>query len=136
MEILKRLFGICRTQHPADAGCFTVNDNTIEVDLGRAPELAEPGGAIRLEGSDLGGGDLAERVLVVHTADGYRAYRNRCAHVGRRLDPIDGGARLQCCSVGKSTYDLDGAIESGWAKGELVSYAVEAADDKLVITIG
>lgn len=131
MGFFKRILGICRTPRPADAGCWQVSDGKLSVDLGRAAELAQKGGAIRLEG-----GDLARRVLVFRGEDGaYHAFENRCAHVGRRLDPVPGTDRVECCSVGRSSYDYQGARISGSAKGSVRVFEVQQVEGRLLITV-
>ena len=80
------------------------------------------------------GKNLRERVLVVKGDDGqYYALRNRCTHAGRRLDPIPGSQQVQCCSIGRSTYDCDGNRLSGSAKEALLTYAVTTQDGTLLI---
>ena len=103
----------------------------MTLDLDRAPELAEPGGAIRLEG-----GDLEHRILVIHGDDGnYHAFKNRCMHMGRRLDPVPGTNTVQCCSVNKATYDYRGAIVFGPAKGPIEVLTVTVDERKLLIEV-
>ena len=129
MGILSRIFGICNTEPPADGGCWRVTGGKVEIDLSKARELDLPGGAIRLEGDG-----LPLRVLVVHGNDGaIYAYRNKCTHVGRCLDPLPGSPHIECCSVGKSTWDYEGASVSGPGKEPLTRLPVEKADSKLII---
>jgi nitrite reductase/ring-hydroxylating ferredoxin subunit len=132
MGLLKRLFGICETQPPADGGCWTYADGKLEVSLDKAPELSQKGGAIRLEGPS-----LPKRVLVVHGQDGaFHAFPNRCTHVGhRRIDPVPGEDKIRCCSVGKSTFDYSGKLLSGSAKESLEPLALESDGSKLVISV-
>jgi nitrite reductase/ring-hydroxylating ferredoxin subunit len=131
MGFFKRLFGICETQPPADQGCFEMKDGKLVVDLSRAPELDEKGGAIRLEG-----GALPRRVLVLRDDDGsFHAVENSCTHGGRRLDPRPGGGGVQCCSVGKSTFDLEGKKLSGSAEKPILVFDVEEADGRLLVRI-
>ena len=130
-NIFQRLLGICATKQPVNEDCWVFENGRIIVSLARAPELAGRGGAMRLEKKN-----LPERVLVVHGDDGeYYAFRNRCAHAKRRLDPLPGSQRVQCCSVGKSTFDYEGKRVSGPAKKSIDSYAVSVEGDKLVITL-
>jgi len=130
-NILQRLFGISATKAPSDGGCWTYSDRRLEIDLKRAPELSEPGGAIRLEGKN-----LPDRVLVIHGNDGsYRAFRNRCKHMGRRLDPVPQTATVQCCSVSKTTYAYDGNVLHGPAKEPVESFQVTSAEGQLVVVI-
>ena len=132
MGFLKRLFGICETQPPADDECWTYADGKLEVVLDRVPELSVKGGAIRLEGPY-----LPKRVLVVHGEDGqYHAFPNRCTHMGhRRIDPVPGEDRIRCCSVGKSTFDYSGQTFSGSAKEPLEPLTLEADGSKLIISV-
>jgi nitrite reductase/ring-hydroxylating ferredoxin subunit len=130
--IFQRLFGRCATPQPADSECWTCDGDRLEIDLARAPELAQPGGALRLENKG-----LKQRVLVVHGEDGgYRAFHNRCRHAGRRLDPVPGTETVQCCSVNKSTYGYDGQPVYGPVKEGVHVYDVQSAGgDKLIITL-
>ena len=131
MGFIKRVFGICRTKPPADPDCWKPGDGKIEVDLARAAELGEPGGAIRLEGSG-----LADRVLVLKAEDGAcHAFINKCSHAGRRLDPLPGEDLVECCSVGKSRYDYTGERLSGSAKKAIKPLQVEEQAGKLIISL-
>jgi nitrite reductase/ring-hydroxylating ferredoxin subunit len=130
-NLLQRIFGIAATGPPRDGSCWSHADGIVTIDLARAPELVEVGGAVTLERRD-----LPERVLVVRGNDGtYRAYRNRCEHGGRRLDPTAGGLALQCCSLGRSTYDVDGTPTSGPAKRPIQVYPVSVEGATLTISL-
>jgi nitrite reductase/ring-hydroxylating ferredoxin subunit len=132
MGFFKRLFGICSTSPPADAGCWNVADGKVTVDLARASELANPGGAIRLEG-----GALPKRILVFRGDDGQvRAMENRCSHVGhRRLDPVVGQGIIRCCSIGRSEFDYEGRRLAGAAQGPIRPLKVETDGQMLVISL-
>jgi nitrite reductase/ring-hydroxylating ferredoxin subunit len=128
---LQRLFGISATKVPSDQGCWTYGDGKLRLEFRRAPELAQPGGAIRLEGKN-----LPDRILVVHGEDGnYYAFRNRCKHMGRRLDPILGAPTVQCCSINKTTYAYDGKVLSGPAKEAVGTFETRVRDEELIITL-
>ncbi|MGD8395185.1 MAG: Rieske (2Fe-2S) protein [Candidatus Eiseniibacteriota bacterium] len=130
-NLLQRIFGIAATGPPRDRGCWSYGDGAVTVDLARAPELVAVGGAVRLEGHE-----LPERLLVVRANDGtYRAYRNRCEHGGRRLDPTPDGLSLHCCSLGRSTYDVEGNPVSGPAKRPVTVYPARVDAATLVITL-
>jgi nitrite reductase/ring-hydroxylating ferredoxin subunit len=132
MGFIKRILGICETKPPKDASCWSYSGNKIEIDLSRAPELDPEGGALRLEGRG-----LPERVLLVHGRDGeFHAYRNRCTHMGRRLDPLPGNKTVQCCSVSKSGFGYSGSVISGPAKGPLTLFPVQSRKGSLLISIG
>ena len=131
-NIFQRILGISATCKPKDSGCWTYSDGKLIIDLRRAPELDKRGDGIRLEG-----GGLPEKVLVISGEDGkFRAFRNRCTHLGhRRLDPVPGTNTVQCCSVNKSTYDYDGIKIHGPAPKPLVAYPAETEGDKLVVSM-
>ncbi|SHK81223.1 Rieske [2Fe-2S] domain-containing protein [Desulfatibacillum alkenivorans DSM 16219] len=129
---INRILGVPATKTPQDSDCWSFKDGVITVDLGRAPELSKPGGAIRLEGAD-----LPERVLVFLGDDGtYRAVKNRCTHIGhRRLDPVPGQNCVQCCSVNGSMYEYDGANLKGPAPHPIKTYQVVKEDNALIIKL-
>lgn len=131
MDLLKRIFGICDTRLPVDSGCWKFSGSTVEIDLSRTPGLEKSGSAIRLEGSG-----LPERILVLHGNDGsYHAFKNRCTHARRRIDPVAGESLIRCCSVGKSTFDYEGQVVSGSAKEQLQVFPVKTDDGKLKILL-
>ena len=131
-SFFQRLFGISATAKPGADGCWNYADGKLRIDLDKAVELRTPGGAIRLEGKN-----LPKRVLVVHGEDGeYRAYHNRCTHLGhRRIDPVPGTGTVQCCSINKSTYDSNGMQIFGPAPHPLTRYPVEVDQERLVVSI-
>jgi len=67
--------------------CWNYVDGKLTIDLNGASELKTLGGAVRIEGKN-----LPKRIFVVLGEDGaYRAFHNRCTHLGhRRLDPVPG----------------------------------------------
>jgi len=128
-NLFQRLFGICATRPPADDGAWKVQGREVMVDLNRVPELARPDQAVRLERKG-----FSDRLLIVHGNDGrHHAFRNRCQHGGRRLDPVPGEEQVQCCSIGRSTYDYSGKVLSGPAKGPLQILPVRTEGGRLVI---
>lgn len=129
MGIFKRILGICDTGLPADAGCWSMDGGRLTIDLGRTPELAAPGGAIRLEGGPL---TAKKRLLVVRTEDGFACYLNRCTHAGRRLDPTAGGG-VRCCSVNGSRFDGAGQPLAGPGKKPLTTRPISRDGERLII---
>jgi len=129
--IFQRIFGVPATSKPSNPDCWRFSDGQLTIDLTKAPELKNSGGAIRLEG-----GDLPMRVLVVAGEEGeYQAFHNRCTHIGhRRLDPLPGGG-VQCCSVSKSTYDAEGNKIYGPAPEPIRTFPVEVDGDRLTIVL-
>ena len=129
-NIFQRLFGICATKRPAKKDGWRADDGRITVDLKAIPELSTKGTAVRIDGKELGA-----PLLLVHGDDGvFHAFENRCTHGKRALDPVPGTETIQCCSVGTSTFNYDGALIEGPAKGPLQVYNVEHTGDALIIT--
>ena len=131
-NFFQRLLGLPATQKPRNPAGWNYSANKLTVDLAMTPELKQAGSAVRFEGKD-----LPERVLVVLGQDNtYRAFRNRCTHVGhRRLDPVPGTDTVQCCSVSKSTYSLEGENLFGPAPEPITTYPVEKEGDQLSVLI-
>lgn len=130
-NFFQRLLGKPATKEPADPGCWTYSDNCLTVMLDRLPELNEPGSGVRFEGKN-----CPERILLIHGDDGqYHAFRNRCTHGGRRLDPVPDAETVQCCSVGKTTFGYKGQLLAGSGKEDIPFYPVRVQDGKAVITL-
>lgn len=133
MGFFKRLFGICSTQLPENTECWSIDGRELRIELDKAPELSQPGGAIRLEDK---AGKLPHRVLVLHGSDGeYHALENKCSHAGRRLDPLGDEGMVQCCSVSKTTFDYEGTVKSGAGKENIKTFPVESTAGQLRITL-
>ena len=131
-SFFQRLLGISATTKPAIDGCWNYADGKLTIDLEKTVELETPGGAIRCEGKN-----LPKRVLVVRGEDGeYRAFHNRCTHLGhRRLDPVPGTDTVQCCSINKSTYDPGGNKIFGPAPHPITLYPVQKEQGNLVVSM-
>ena len=131
MGFFSRLFGRCRTPMLTDEAAWRFQDGTLEIDLTKVAALEARGSAVRLEGDD-----LPDRVLVVHGLDGtYHAFPNRCKHAGRRIDPLHGAPGIECCSVGRSTYDYAGTRLSGSAKADIIPFPVRRDGNTLRIVL-
>jgi len=130
VNVFKAALGICETD-PLDPALWSVDGNIVTVKAAQAPELAEKGGAVYLQGPG-----LDAPVLIVKTGDQqFRAFENRCTHMRRKIDPVPGEDRLRCCSLSHSTFDLEGNVLSGLAKGPLTRYTTEVKDGDLLITL-
>ncbi len=131
MGFFTRILGICKTKPPLHADCWSFKEGKVRIDLSKTPELAVSGGAIRLEGKA-----LPVRVLVLASGnDCFRAFKNKCTHMGRRLDPLPDGPAIRCCSVSKSTFDENGQYISGPVQKPLTPFEVTVKPDHLEITI-
>ncbi len=131
MKILKRIVGICETKLPEKQDCWRYSGGRVEVELSKTPEFNEKGAAIRLEGKG-----LPKRLLIVCNGnDAYHAFENRCTHFGRRLDPLPGQSLIQCCSIGRSTFDYSGTAVSGPGKGTVKTFPVEQHNGVLIVSL-
>lgn len=131
MGLFQKILGICKTKPPADPEAWRCGREKVVVDWARVPELHQPCGAIRLEGQG-----LPERIFLIYGMDGqFHAFKNKCTHMGRRLDPGEDVSTLQCCSLSKSTFDYAGNVVSGPAKRPLEKLPVENRKCKLVIRL-
>jgi len=131
MSIFKAILGICETK-PLSGSLWSLEENKVKVKLGQMPEPLQKGGAVYLKG-----GGLSKPVLLLKTEDDrYLAFEDRCTHFGhRKVDLVPGEAKLRCCSINHSTYDLEGKNISGPAKAPLTCYVVEQSDGDLIITL-
>jgi nitrite reductase/ring-hydroxylating ferredoxin subunit len=130
-SIIQRIFGIPATKTCAVDNAWEYREGQIILNKKAVPELAERGGAVRIEGKG-----LPERILLIKGDDDvYHAFINRCAHMGRRLDPVPGASTIQCCSVSKSTYNYIGQEITSVAKGPVKPLAVHEEGDVLRISL-
>ena len=126
----KSLLGICKTRE-LDASQWSFMGKEIRVQVEEIPELAEPFGAVYLKGRG-----LEVPVLILRSEDGrYLAFSNKCTHMGRKLDPVRGKEVLRCCSVSHATYDYQGNVMGGPAKGPLTVYEVTVSGNEIVIRV-
>ncbi len=127
----QRVFGKCATELPENPDCWSYADGVITVDLEKAKELDPVHGALRIESDD-----MPHRILVVYGDDNeYHAFKNHCEHGKRRLDPVPGTKTIQCCSIGKATYDYEGKVLNNDKLNNLTVYPVEFADGKLRVRV-
>lgn len=127
----KRLLCLQMTPVPQDAGACVVDGDSVVLDLARVVELGRPGGAVRLASPD-----LPDQVIVVRGQDDcVRAYRNRCACGGFRVDPVPGEDKMRCVTPMASTYDQAGNPLTDMVQRKLDSLPVSEDGGRLVIDI-
>ncbi|HOP64433.1 MAG TPA: Rieske 2Fe-2S domain-containing protein [Spirochaetota bacterium] len=126
--VFQRIFGISASK-VASSDSWSFDGSVLRIDPGRLPEISASGGGVRIEGKG-----LPDRFLLLHGRDGdYHLFSNRCRHGGRRLDPDGDG--LQCCSLGKSAYDINGTVRSGPAKKNLKKYAIRRENNYIIAEV-
>jgi len=129
MGIFHRIFGISETPK-APGRAWKRKGKEIVVNLDRADELEKPGGSVRLEGMG-----LKNRILLFKGDDGeFRAFHNKCACAGWRLDHHPGTSTVQCCTLGRSTYDYNGNVLKGSARHAVKTYSVKQDGRKIIIS--
>ena len=130
-NIFAKIFGICATPLPLDGDCWEYWDGDLKIELSHASELSSAGGALRFDGKGLPYG-----VLAFHGIDGeYHAFRNRCTHFGRKVDPVRGRREIKCCSLGGSTWNYQGKLISGLAKEDLKVLNLKKYAGELIIKV-
>ncbi len=131
-NIFQRLFCVTISPLPSDPGSFAVDGDRLTIRLDRARELEPVGGALRIEDPL-----LPDRVLVVHGEDDqFRAFRNRCACGGFRIDPVPGQEKIRCCTPMQSTYDYAGSPLSRTVNRSLDVLPCSRAGTTLTVDVG
>lgn len=127
---LAKLCGGCAAFHKQDIELEVPPDATqIVIPLAKHPQLAKPGGLMRVEGKD---GDA--RLVVIRRADGSLvALSMECTHWGCDVDWLADKAELECPCHG-SRFDADGKVLEGPADEPLPAYPVSEADG--IVTVG
>jgi Rieske Fe-S protein len=102
---------------------LTPANGVVRVPLGQHPELARPGGFIRVQVEG-----LSESLYLLALADGgYAALSPICTHLGCTVDVQ--GAQLVCPCHG-STYDRSGSVLRGPAERPLRRFPVAVSPDE------
>ncbi len=128
-DLIDRIRGISDTPVLDNPDAWTYADNVLTLDLAAIPDLADLNSAVQLDEDS-----LPEPLLIVHGGDdNYYVYVNKCTHNKRKIDPING--KLECVSIGTSTFDYEGDVLSGPAKSSLTTYTTERDGDSLIVTL-
>jgi Rieske Fe-S protein len=110
---------------PEDAYSLDAEANRVDVDLGKVPQLAELGGAVKIRASA-----LPDPLIIARTAeDTYVVASIQCPHRGVEVEyqPEEGG--FECASLGSSRFALDGSLQGGPAKEPLRVFPTSLAGD-------
>jgi len=123
--------GLCCVTEEAPAASFTIDNNTIKIDLHKVPALAKSGGAVRVV--DL---DREINLIVVHPEkDRYTALLRSCTHGGAQVAYSRKNKTVVCTSWGHSEFALDGTVLGGSAKRRLPTYPVRLEGRTLIIEV-
>jgi cytochrome b6-f complex iron-sulfur subunit len=116
------------------AGCASLVTHPVPVVSGRVrlslaafPELARPGGAIRLQPAG-----LEDPIFVLATDSGFTALSPICTHRGCTVEVQR--ERLVCPCHG-STYDREGVVLKGPAQRALTRFPLSHNGGELVIEV-
>jgi len=115
-----------------DAGAYTVKDGKLEIDLGKATQLATVGGSVKIIDPA-----LSDSLIVVRTGDEqYVVASLICTHRGKvELNYQHDQKRFKCASLGSSKFGLDGKNLGGPADKPLRIYKVSKTDGALVVAL-
>lgn len=100
---------------PEDAYSFDAGASRVEVELDKVPQLAKPGGSVKIRTSEL----PVPLIIARTTAETYVVAAIKCTHWGVEVEyrPESGG--FECASLGSSQFALDGSRTGGPAKKPL-----------------
>jgi len=126
-------FGVSATAQAAE-GSFSLEGNTLVLDLAKNPVLKTPGGSVKL--SVKNNAAVETKILVLCSDSGiYKAVPNKCTHGGMELEYKQAEKHIRCVSFGKSEFDLTGKVLKGPAPNPLKMYSVSVKGDKLFIAL-
>ena len=108
-----------------DAYSFDAEANRIDVELGKVPQLAEPGGSVKIRASE-----LPDPVIIARTTEEtYVVASIKCPHRGVEVEYQAEEGRFECASLGSSQFALDGSLEGGQAKQPLRVFPTSLAGE-------
>ena len=119
---------------PEDAYSFEAEGSRLEIDLGKVPELAEPGGSVKIRDSA-----LPDPLIIARSADGtYLVAAIKCPHRGVEVEYQPEKGEFECASLGSSQFATDGSRLSGPAKEPLRVFRTSLdpdAGERLIIDL-
>jgi Rieske Fe-S protein len=94
---------------PEDAYSVDAEASRVEVDLRKVPQLAKPGGSVKIRASA-----LPDPLIIARTAEeAYVVASITCPHRGVEVEYQPEGGEFECASLGSSRFALDGSREGG-----------------------
>lgn len=128
-NFFQRLLGIPATKLPINNDFWTIKEGTLIIDLEKIH--IKKGSAVRIEGKDLG-----KKILLVFGEDGkYHLLHNECSHGKRCLDPVPDEVRVQCCSLGKRSFNYKGEMVSEGEKEDILAFPIISENGMLEVKI-
>ena len=119
---------------PDDAYSFEPEGSRLAIDLSNVPQLAEPGGSVKIRDSA-----LPDPLIIARTAEEtYVVASIQCPHRGVEVEYQPERGEFECASLGSSQFAADGSRLSGPAKQPLRSFrnAIDPdAGDRLIIDL-
>jgi Rieske Fe-S protein len=104
---------------------YTIEDRRVRIDLDKAPELGEIGGAVKIIDPR-----LPAAMIVGRTGDmDYVAVSLHCPHRGVEVEYRPKEREFRCASLGHSRFDTDGVRKKGPAQRSLQTFIVELKPD-------
>jgi Rieske Fe-S protein len=100
---------------PGDAYSLEAEANRVKVDLGKVPELAEPGGSVKIRDEA-----LPDPLIIARTGEKtYLVASIQCPHRGVEVEYQPANGNFECASLGSSQFATDGSPLGGPAKEPL-----------------
>jgi Rieske Fe-S protein len=113
---------------PLAAAAYRRQQNTLVIDLARAPELRQVGGSAKIVAAGVILARVGEKAFV--------AAALRCTHRGVELEYDHDEKVFECASLGDSEYRLDGTNIDGPATRPLQVFRTSLVGDKLTVKLG
>ncbi|MFC1558473.1 ubiquinol-cytochrome c reductase iron-sulfur subunit [candidate division KSB1 bacterium] len=128
----KMVSGVSGTASAPD-GSFSKKKSNIILDLSKTPVLKVTGGVVKLK---LENNYDEIKIIVINSGiNSYKAFADKCTHMGRELEYYPKEAKLTCVSFGHSQFDLDGNVLKGPASDRLKIYPVKLESNKIIIKV-
>ena len=119
---------------PEDAYSFESEGSRLAIDLSNVPQLAEPGGSVKIRDSA-----LPDPLIIARTAEEtYVVASIQCPHRGVEVEYQPERGEFECASLGSSQFATDGSLLGGPAKQPLRSFPTSfdpEAGDRLIIDL-
>jgi Rieske Fe-S protein len=119
---------------PEDAYSFEAEGSRLAIDLSNVPQLAEPGGSVKIRDSA-----LPDPLIIARTAEEtYVVASIQCPHRGVEVEYQPERGEFECASLGSSQFATDGSRLGGPAKQPLRSFPTSFdpdTGDRLIIDL-